>query len=205
MATRKYIIVGDNDQAIGHIILKEPTQPPTFQHTTKSVLPDGGPMADSILLITALGGFTSVAWLAFGPGWVAPMVGLTITAVLATIKAWRGSILPEPGEDKKPETEPQRPIRLEAISQDNSHWLIGELDQAITMADLLSVATALTGPKARWSRPYLVKQSSLSQGKYRLLTDGLVQFGYLQPLPNDANGVELTPRGRALFRQLSAR
>ena len=202
MPSKKYLIY-DADEIVGHLLIKEPATMPAFQHVDNALIKVDGPIGDVVLLLGALAGFTGVAWLGFGPGWIAPTIGLSITAGLAGIKAWRGSLLPEPAEPTEPE--PQKPIRLEHISQDKTHWLIGELDEAITMPILESVAKAMMSPRANWSRPYLTKNSKVSQSKYKVLTDDLLNFGYLQPLPNGANGYNVTIQGTALFRRIAAK
>lgn len=91
MATEKYIIIGDDGNPVGHLLLK--SQNPTFQHTTASnPIPTTGPIADGALFIIVLGGLTMTPWLMGAPGWVAALCGVGITSLLAGIKAWRGSL-----------------------------------------------------------------------------------------------------------------
>lgn len=147
MANRKFLIYDDNGKEAGFLVIETET-PPTFQHVAIAG-PVGDALADVALLVTSLTGFTVVGWFLPGPEWIGPAVGLTTTAVLAGIKAWRGGLLPAPGEQSDSFT-----IRLEAW-QDNRVLLSEIRDESIRLEDWRKLADAIIKHRANFSRSAL--------------------------------------------------
>lgn len=153
MSKRKYSIIDDNGEEIGFVVI-EVEAAPTFQHTVASELVSGA-LSDATLFAVVLGGFTGVAWFLPGPDWVAPAIGLTVTATLAGIKAWRGA-----GPlDAAPQPD-QVTIKLESWSDEGRVLLSEVQDQTISLADWRRLAEAVIKHRVNFSRPALARYIS---------------------------------------------
>jgi hypothetical protein len=203
MSKEKFSILGPNGEEVGFAIISLPqAEAPAFQQVANQALLDG-PIADVALLFGSLAGFTSFAWLAFGPGWEAPATGLTITAVLAGIKAWRGG-WPLPSELPSP-AETDNNITITLTDQDSDTVYIDYFyDKTVELGKVAELAKLIAANDLAWlGRPTVCRETSLSQTDYNKIRAEFIKQSYLLELDN--NHSRLTRRGRAVIRELSAR
>lgn len=153
MSKRKYSIIDDNGEEVGFVVIEQ-GQAPTFQHAVGSG-PVGGALADATLFVVVLGGFTAVAWFLPGPDWLAPAIGLTVTATLAGIKAWRGA-----GPLDGPDSPDQVTIKLESWSNEGQVLLSEIQDQTVSLEDWRNLARAIVKDRVNFSRPALARYIS---------------------------------------------
>ncbi len=193
MATKKYNLIDQNGEIVGFVVVKQPAQ---FEQTAPMPAAiSGGPAADAVLFATVLGGFTGAAWLLPGPGWIAPTVGITITAALAGIKAWRSG---SPASEPTPAASPDAvTIKLETWSEDKGRVLLDEIkDQTITLEEWRKVAAAIT-EGVNFSRPALT--AYVSQNTWHKIKGELVRLNMAH---KQGNGYTLSPRGLKLFKKI---
>lgn len=191
MAKRKYTLIDDHGETVGFVVVE---QPPAFESAALPH-PVEGPAADAVLFVTVLGGFTGAAWLLGGPGWLAPAVGITVTATLAGIKAWRTAAPPETPAGEKPADNVT--IQIETWEGDR-RLLFDEIrDGSIEFGDWQKVARAVVSEGVNFSRPAL--SSYVSQTTYHKIKDELV---LLQMAHRKGNNYVLSPRGVAFLRKL---
>jgi len=93
-------------------------------------------------------------------------------------------------------------IQVEHVSDDKAHWILAELNPAITQANLTAVARVVVDSDFSWSMAANCK-AGLTQPKHHKLKDDFVKLGYLVPLPNGANGFTVSGQGRRFFRQVA--
>lgn len=180
MAKRKYSIINENGEEMGFVVIE---QNATFEHTVNTSLPTSGPLADATLFAAVLTGFTAAAWFLPGPGWVAPTVGISITAVLAGIRAYRTG---QPATEDKPE---QLTIKLESWS-DEGQVLLSEIqDQTISLEDWRRLAKAIVKDRVNFSRPALAKY--ISQTTYHKVKEEFIYQGWAE---RQGNNYTISPR-----------
>lgn len=187
MANTKYTIVDDSSQAIGFIVINQPT----FEHTSPTAfLPTEGPLSDAILFATVLTGFTLVPYAFDAPGWLSATTGILITGTLAGIKAWRGSLLEEPAAD-------ELTIKVESWT-DEGRVLLDEIqDRTISLEDLRKVAKAVVVHSKNFSRPALA--DFISQSMYHKIKDEFVRLNFAH---RKGNNYVLSPRAMAFLRKV---
>jgi hypothetical protein len=193
MAKRKYNLIDDNGEVVGFVVVE---QPAPLEHTAPGLVVGSGPAADAALFATVLIGFTGAAWLLPGPDWIAPALGITITASLAGLKAWRSGPAPAgPGPDRsgtvtiQVETWPEHgPVLLDEIQ-----------DKSIALADWRKVARAVAVDGVNFSRPALARY--VSQSTWHKIKAELVR---LHMAHKQGNGYILSPRGVKLFKKIHA-
>lgn len=148
-----------------------------------------------MLFITVLGGFTGAAWFLGGPSWLAPSIGITVTATLAGIKAWRSAAPPSEAAPEQPETVT---IQIETW-EGGRRLLFDEIrDGSIDFGDWQKVAHAVITEGVNFSRPAL--SGYVSQTTYHKIKDELVR---LQMAHRKGNAYVLSPRGLAFLRKLT--
>lgn len=196
MATRKYIIIGDDDNPIGHILLKD--QNPTFEHTTPyDPIPKSGPIADGALFVIVLGGLTAVPWIFGAPGWLAAGCGVCVTSVLAGIKAWRGSFATLPQSDDS------MTIKGEFTNADDGTLHLDEItDKDILPQALKAMCKAIEQNDFAWvGRPTAKLKYGVSRTQHARIRAQFEHLGYIvtQNGQDHVNG-----RGRLFVRKLAA-
>lgn len=185
MATQKYNLIDQNDQIVGFVVLKN--VPHELEHTIPhTTLPADGPLADAVLLFASLTGFTAFGWLAAywatWPLWIAPAVGLTITAILAGIRAVKM------GEQSDQNQNGELTIKVE--SWQSEHVEFSEIqDKTISVEDWRKVADAIIRHKVNFSRPALGR--FVSQTTYHKIKDEFVYQGWAE---RQGNNYTLSPR-----------
>jgi hypothetical protein len=158
-----------------------------------------GPVAEGVLFLTVLGGSVGVILFADGPGWLAASVGLAGAMVVAGVRSWRAGTLPAHESADGAVT-----VQVEQVSGDGRHWVMGEFDESLTLSDLKNVAVEIIAAGNTWSRSVTTRKAGLSQGKHNKLQDDLARLWYIQRLPNNANGYEVTRQGRRFFEAVAA-
>lgn len=190
MAKRKYNIYDDNGETIGFVVIEIN---PTFEQSVSAAIPGDGPIADAALFLAVLGGFTGAAWLLPGPAWLPPVVGISITAALAGIKAWRGSLVShnEPKSD-------ELTIKLESWSDEGRRVLLDEVqDKTINLDDWRKVAKAVIRDEVNFSRPALA--GYVTQTTWHKVKDELTRLNMAH---RQGNSYTLSPRGLAFLRKV---
>lgn len=189
MAKRKYSIISEDGEAMGFMIIE---QDAVLEHVIQNSYPLDGPVADVALLFASLVGFTGVAWLLPAPAWVAPSVGLSVTAALAGIKAWRSG-----GAVEQSESPSEVTIKLESWG-DEGRVLLDEIkDQTIGLDDWRKVAKAVIVDGRNFSRPAL--SNYVSQTSYHKIKDELSRLNMAH---RNGNAYILSPRGLAFLRKM---
>lgn len=199
MATRKYIIIDDDGNPTGHILLKDET--PTFEHTSPTLpFQTNGPAADAALLFASLTGFTVCAsiavYLASGPMWIGPTVGTITTAALAAIKAYRSGVTDQPQEPASQELT----IKVEAWGEDRLIILEEIRDKTISLDDWRKVAKAIVFNNCNFSRPALCKSAGISQTTYHKIKDEFDRLRFAHNAPG--NKTVLSPRAFSFLRKI---
>ncbi len=191
----KYSIIDADDQVTGFLVIQLPT---TFEHTSGKIATDG-PIADVILLFASLTGFTTVAWLAGGPDWLAPVSGVIITGTLAGIKAWRGGWR----EDETPKSE-ELTIKVESW-QDDGPVLLDEIqDKSISLDEWRKTARSIIIEGLNFSRPALTKSTNkakITQTTFHKVKNEFLRLNYAH---RDGNNYTLSPRALAFLRKINA-
>ncbi len=192
MTSRKFTITDDNGQGVGFLVIE---QADVFEYTVPSSLHMLGdsPIADAALLFASLVGFTGVAWFIPGPSWLAPATGLTITTVLAGIKAWRSGSVTEASDGGGEMT-----IKVESWTNEGNVLLDEIKDKTISLAEWRKVALAVIEQGKNFSRPAL--SGHISQNTYHKIKAELLRLNMAH---RSGNGYTLSPRGLALLRKLN--
>lgn len=192
MTTQKYTITGPNGEEMGFLVL---TRADVYEYTTPgglSAIASDSALGNAALLLACLGGFTGAAMLLPGPDWIAPALGLGLTATLAGLKAWRSGSVTDPGKVT------EMTIKVESWS-DEGHVLLDEIqDKTISLDDWRRVAKAVVKDGRNFSRPALT--SYISQTCYHKIKDELARLNMAH---RNGNGYTLSPRGLALLRKIS--
>jgi hypothetical protein len=191
MAKRTYTLVDENDETVGFVVIEQPN---TFEQALPAPAYGDGPLADVALFVVVLGGFTTAAWFISGPDWLAPTVGIVLTAGLAGIKAWRSGAIGLETPLPKPEK-----VVIEIETWDGKQrLLLDEIeDQTIDLEDWQKVGQAVTSG-ANFSRPALAKV--ISQTTYHKVKDELVRLNMAH---KNGNSYVLSPRGAAFLRKVA--
>lgn len=190
MTKQKFTITDETGQEMGFLVVELPG---VYEYTTPSSIyaMADSPIADAALLFASLAGFTGVAWLLPGPNWIAPALGITITATLAGIKAWRSGSVTEPGSG-------EMTIKVETWT-DEGRVLLDEIkDKSIGLDEWRKVARAVIEGGKNFSRPALA--GHISQGTYHKVKAELLRLNMAH---RSGNGYTLSPRGLALLRKIN--
>lgn len=191
MAKKKFSIIDDNGETMGFVVVE---QSPTFQSTAPQQIPLDGPIPDVILLLASLGGFTATAYLIGGPAWLPPVVGISVTAILAGLKAARGSLINT--EQKSDEVT----IKVESW-QDDGNVLLDEIrDKTIGLDDLRKVAKSIIVDGSNFSRPALTPR--ISQTTYHKIKAEFERLHFAHRTPG--NKTILSPRAMAFLRKVNS-
>lgn len=191
MTKQKFTITGDNGQEVGFLVIE---QADVYEYTIPGSLHTLGdsPIADAALLFASLVGFTGIAWFLPGPDWLAPATGLTITATLAGIKAWRSGTITEPGGGG------EVTIKVESWTNEGQVLLDEIKDKTIGLEEWRKVARAVIEQGKNFSRPAL--SGHISQNNYHKIKAELLRLNMAHRC---GNGYTLSPRGLALLRKLN--
>lgn len=197
MTKQKYTITDDTGESIGFLVIE---QTGVFEYSTPGAVTAAavdGPLADAALLFASLVGFTGVAWFLPGPSWIAPTVGLTVTAALAGVRAWRsGGGHPADGDDPGPEVT----IKLETWGDEGKVLLDEVQDKTIGLQAWRSVAKAVITDGKNFSRPALAEIGRyVSQGDYRKIQAELTRLNMCH---KKGSGYTLSPRGMAFLKKV---
>jgi hypothetical protein len=200
----KYHLVDDNDNAVGFVVVNAP-QFQEMQSIASTRLGAGyldaaGPVAESVLFLVIVGGCAGMVLVAGAPGWSAAGVGIVSGLAVASIRAWRSAGVIE---NTTPASEVTT-VQVEQVTADGRHWVLDEFDPSLTITNLRAVARGVIGSGYQWTRTITTKEAGLSQGKHNKLQDALVKLRYLEPLPNNANGYQVTRFGRRFFEAVTA-
>jgi hypothetical protein len=190
MTKQKFTITDETGQEMGFLVVELPS---VYEHTIPGglALAADSPLADAALLFASLVGFTGVAWFLPGPNWIAPTLGITITATLAGIKAWRSASVTEPGGG-------EMTIKVETWT-DEGRVLLDEIkDKSIGLDEWRKVARAVIEGGKNFSRPALA--GHISQGTYHKVKAELLRLNMAH---RNGNGYTLSPRGLALLRKIN--
>lgn len=204
MPKRKFSIIDENGENHGFVVIETA---PTFQHIEPATLAYSETISDAFLFVTVLGGFTSVAWLIPGPVWFAPAVGISITAALAGIKAWRGSLLPAEGPEAP---EPNVLIKGEFHALDERTVYIDEItDKDIRYSNLKRLCEAVANnidPQTKemiWlGRPSARLKAGVKRTQYERIRAEFQRLNYLMDGENGKTVVG--SRGRLFVRRVAA-
>ncbi|WP_373084388.1 hypothetical protein [Zhongshania sp.] len=100
------------------------------------------------------------------------------------------------GESVPVEVDPPTEIvRVEQKSQGGRHWLLHDFNPAITKDVLYTVAYACRFLEDNYSGNTLMKKHGLTSTQWVYLNDGFKRMAFAEPLPNGANGFQLTVWG----------
>lgn len=193
MTSKKFTITGDNGQDVGFLVIE---QADVLEYTIPSSLDTLGSnsaIADAALLFASLVGFTGVAWFLPGPSWLAPATGLTVTTVLAGIKAWRSGSATEAKTGGGEMT-----IKVESWTNEGNVLLDEIRDKTISLEEWRKVAKAVMEQGKNFSRPAL--SGHISQNTYHKIKAELLRLNMAH---RAGNGYTLSPRGLALLRKLN--
>ena len=193
MTSKKFTITGDNGQEVGFLVIE---QADVFEYTVPSslhTLGESRAITDAALLFASLVGFTGVAWFIPGPSWLAPATGLTVTTILAGIKAWRSGSVTETGGGGKEVT-----IKVESWTNEGNVLLDELKDKTISLEEWRKVGKAVIEQGKNFSRPAL--SGHISQNTYHKIKVELVRLNMAH---RSGNGYTLSPRGLALLRKLN--
>lgn len=192
MAKTKYTLIDSDDQICGFVVVNAPT----LEHTQPILPTIDGPLADVVLFAALLTGFTLVPWVFGSPGWLAALVGVSMTGTLAAIKARYGTIIPPtlptpPGVHLTGEftaTE-YSTIHLDEIQRDD-----------LSMAMLTTMCRAIAENGFVWVGRPTAKQYNVTRTPHEIIREEFSRLNYLGPGPE---GKELiTGRGRLFVRKI---
>ena len=143
----------------------------------------------------------NIAWLGGHPTYYGAVIGTAGAVAIGSCLAVTKWYFERPTTTAtKPPPPRATTVRIEHLSDDKRHWLLNELNPALTLELLRSVAEQITAG-ANFSRYGL--RSVLSQNKWHILKDDFLKLDYCKPLPNGRNGYELTFRGRQFLRKIN--
>lgn len=205
MATNKFIIVDDDGQPQGFLVIK--TEAAEYQSAVATIPQqpqfNSSPGTEALLTLAQLAGFTTFAglgaWWAGWPGWVGPVIGVILTAGLATAKIVLHAPA-RPGQAQPTEAGPARIVVEHWPDEDPGHVLLDDLDERITIDDLRIVARVVLAGE-NFSRP-AITAAGLSQNKFNLIADEFKRLHYA--FTTRANRTVLTPRALGLLRKVTA-
>lgn len=154
---------------------------------------------DALIGVYAGGGVYLLTWV-----FDVPAVWAVITGFVVGVGAYMVRVvLYVPRVQQQPNNGPTTTVRVEQVSEDKTKWVMRDFNEAITLDDLQKVARACLN-WGEWSRKVTTKQAHLSQGKHNKLQDDLVKLWYIEPLPNNANGYQITRQGRRFFEAVTS-
>jgi len=155
---------------------------------------------DAVIGLYAAGGVYLVCWVFDWPGAVAVVTGFVVGVGSHLVRI----VLYAPPRSVQVQPQgKQTRIAVEQVSGDGRHWVLKEFDPSITLEDLQAVARAVQN-WGQWSRGVTTRQAHLSQGKHNKLQDDLVKLWYIEPLPNGANGYNITRQGKRFFEAVTS-
>lgn len=194
MAKAKYSIIDDNGNNLGFVVIEKAPESQQFQHAISAV-PMDGPLADVVLFLGVLGGFTGAALLFDAPGWVAPGLGIGLTATLAGIKAWRGGFeLPEQDSDIL--------IKAEFKSDDGTLYLDEITDRNIRLPVLGRLCQTIEWHNFVWlGRGKAKIFANVSRDQHDRIREQFSRLGYFRA--GDGGQIEMAARGRLFVRKVS--
>ncbi len=197
MAKKKYSISDNDGNSIGFVVIEVA---PTFEHTSPGPLVDSGPMSDAVLFATVLGGFTAVAWLLPGPDWLAPSVGLSITATLAGLKAWRGSILPS---SESPPDNSGVLLKGEFTNTNDGTIHLDEINNdKILISALIKTCVAVRKNNFVWmGRGKMKRVAGVGRTQYELIREEFYTLNYFKDAERGL--VVMTGRGRLFIHKVA--
>jgi hypothetical protein len=196
MAKTKYTIIDTDDNPVGFVVIEKPHEFEQAHSFGTPALAYGGPLADVVLLFGALAGFTGAAWFAGGPPWAAPVVGIAVTGLLAGIKAWRGSLLPEQ------QVSDEVLIKGEFKSDDGTLYLDEITDKFISLTALGRLCIAIERHNFVWlGRGKAKLWANVSRDQHDRIRE---QFNRLNYFRGEEGGqVVMAGRGRLFVRKVA--
>lgn len=193
MAKTKYSIIDADDQTIGFVIIEQPR----FEHTapTNPINIDG-PIADAILLASSLAGFTAIPYL-FGGGWLSAIVGVSVTATLAGIKARYGYILPDPNAPEP--TTVGVHITGEFVNDTTMH--LDEIKRPdLPMTALTNMCQVIASNAYHWVGRPTAKRHGVTRTQHGIIREEFERLGYIGE--GKAGSEAMTGRGRLFVRKV---
>lgn len=194
MSKTKYLITKDGVE-VGFLVIEESAG--VFEYTTPGGVAaiTGGPAGDAALLFAALVGFTGTAWFIGGPAWLAPTIGLTVTAALAGVRAWRSGAMVSDDPAGQDVT-----IKIESWG-DEGRVLLDEIrDKTIPLDAWRRTAKAVVLDGKNFSRPALAEAGRyISQPEYHKIKNELVRLNMAH---RQGSRYILSPRGLAMLRKV---
>lgn len=193
MPKTKYSIIDDSDNIIGFVVVEAPR----FEHTTPiSPIQIDGPIADVVLLFGSLIGFTGIPYI-FGADWLSPVIGVSITAVLAAIKARYGTVMPVTDQADPPGVH----ITGEFNSTDGTKYFDEIKSPSMDMDALRSMCDLIAKNDFVWVGRPTAKKKGVSRTQHEIIRDEFYRLDYLGHGPA---GVEpLLARGRLFVRKVN--
>lgn len=187
MAKSKYTIIDSDGNDKGFVVVETT---PTFEQTSPSgIIPNDGPLADSLLFLTVLSGITVTLWLFGAHGLLAAFLGVFLTSILAGIKAWRGQLIGLAKSDD---------ITIKVESWEDNQVKLDEIaDQTISLNDWRKLAKAIVVEDSNFSRPAL--SSVISQTTYHKVKAEFVRLHFAH---RKGNSYILSPRALAFLRKI---
>jgi len=177
-----------------------PTEPTEYTNTSQSSFWRNESVTHALAAIFAGCVLVGYSWWYEVPnGVIVAGTMLALIIGLPILKIW----LHKPTAIQQQASEPGKTtIQVEHISDDKAHWIMAELNPAITQTNLSAVARAVVDNDFTWSMAANCK-AGLTQPKHHKLKDDFVNLGYLVPLANGANGFTVSGQGRRFFRQVA--
>ncbi len=194
MAKKKYSIIDENNENMGFVVVETPT---AFQHSQPTaIIPSEGPISDAILFITVLGGITFTLWVGGADGLYAAVCGVTITSLLAGIKARYGQIIPEF------ENTAQAVVRGEFKANDGTLHFDEINNPKILMKSLIKVCRVVMKNNFVWrGRGAMKLHAGVGRSQYELIRSEFYKLNYFKD--GEAGKVEMSGRGRLFVRKVA--
>lgn len=192
----RYQLIDDDGENSGFVVVNLP--PPKFEHTQPGPFMADGPISNAVLFLAVLFGFTGVILFVGGPGWVAAAVGVSLTAGLAGIRAWRP---PESSQNVTGQgNSDELTIQIETLDNGVPVMFDEIEDETISIDDLRKVARAVVVDGSNFSRPALCSDAGISQTTYHKINREFQRLNFAHPGPG--NRTILSPRALAFLRKV---
>lgn len=195
MAKRKYTIIDDNGESMGFVVVETS---PTFESVSSAAaLPASGPIADSVLFVTVLGGITFTLWGAGMPGLWAALTSVGITSTLAAIKARYGQFIPDISENEGVL------VKGEFTSTEGTIYLDEIQDDKIIMSALVKICKAVQSNDFVWMGRGLIKlKTNVGRTQYERIRTEFYRLNYFKD--GEGGKILMTSRGRLFVRKVAA-